>query len=507
LALFQAEYTASLLRDKGFDCEIVVLKTSGDLNQKDPIAELGQQGVFTHTLEQALLDHRIDVAVHSHKDLPTTQAKGLVIAAVSQRVNPKDVLICRRSSVDRSKALELKENAVVGTSSARRAMQITASRPDIEIQDLRGNVPTRIEKLIEGKYDAILLAAAGLERLEAFENELKHPDLQYFLLEESKFIPAPAQGVIAWECRRGDHQSLSALEQIHVEESKMTVRAERKLLYNLRAGCHAPVAAHASIRDGIIDFRVCVQDESESFPRFLRIRNPDPEVVVVEAMRRLRRSVPSSVFISRELGEESVFGRAMKAHGISCRAESLIDFEPNSFEIPAATKWIFFNSRTAVQYGQQALEADCKFAVIGQGTAKALRKKGVDPDFVVDPLNMEESALEFVKTVGTELVFFPGAEQSMRSIQKLAANLNFAEASSYTNTIRENIQLEPTELVIITSPLNARAYIESHPNRVRKQYIAIGSSTQKALYELGVRRCYVASRPSEMALVEAVFSA
>ena len=168
LALWQANYTKDVLEKKGHAVEIKIIETKGDVSQQwnTSFDKLEGKGFFTKELEEALLNKTIDVAVHSHKDLPTENPDGLIIAGVSSRENPADWLIMREECEDDTQKFSLKKGAKVGTSSARRKSQFLAFRPDIEIADLRGNVPTRIQKLKDGQYDAILLAAAGLERLE-----------------------------------------------------------------------------------------------------------------------------------------------------------------------------------------------------------------------------------------------------------------------------------------------------------------------------------------------------
>src|ERR1700752_3345912 len=168
LALWQANYTKTLLEKQGCEVEIKVISTEGDRSQdwNTSFDKLEGKGFFTKEIEEALLKNEIDLAVHSHKDLPTISPDGLMIAGVSDREDPSDLLIIRKEAVDEKEKFNLKQKAIVGTSSSRRKAQLLAFREDVEIKDLRGNVPTRIKKLQEGQYDAIILAAAGIERLE-----------------------------------------------------------------------------------------------------------------------------------------------------------------------------------------------------------------------------------------------------------------------------------------------------------------------------------------------------
>jgi len=188
LALWQANHVKSLLEKIGLKCELNIIKTKGDEIQHMNLDKLEGKGFFTKEIEDALLNHEADIAVHSHKDLPTEYHPDLVIAAVSDREDPSELLLIRKEAVDAKQKFALKKNATVGTSSARRKSQLLAFRSDAVLKDLRGNVPTRVQKLRDGMYDAILIASAGVERL-----ELNVEDFHVEKLDPKEFIPAPAQ--------------------------------------------------------------------------------------------------------------------------------------------------------------------------------------------------------------------------------------------------------------------------------------------------------------------------
>ena len=200
LALWQANHVLRKLRKLGLDAEVKIIKTQGDIIQDISLDKLEGKGFFTKELEDALLKKEIDLAVHSHKDLPTTSPEGLTIAAVSEREDAAELILIRKESVDNAKKFFFKKAAIVGTSSARRKSQLLAFRKDVIIQDLRGNVPTRIQKLRDKKYDAIMLAAAGVERLGIDLSEFK-----VIRLDPREFVPAPAQGVLGLQIRENDH--------------------------------------------------------------------------------------------------------------------------------------------------------------------------------------------------------------------------------------------------------------------------------------------------------------
>lgn len=250
LALWQAEFTQAELRRVGVESELVIIKTKGDLVQHLSFDKMEGKGFFTKEIEDALLRGDVDLAVHSMKDLPTSQPEGLVITAVSYRDNPADLLIIRPEAVVPGQIFKLKPGAAVGTSAARRKAQMRYFRPDVELKDLRGNVPTRVEKLRRGEYDAIFLAAAGVGRL-----GLDLAGLEIIELNPREFVPAPAQGVLAWQTHRDDLPTRRILKQIHHPEISAVTNVERRVLQLLDGGCQLPLGVHAT-RDAAGNFHV-----------------------------------------------------------------------------------------------------------------------------------------------------------------------------------------------------------------------------------------------------------
>jgi hydroxymethylbilane synthase len=241
LALWQAHFVKSRLEALGHTCSIHIIKTQGDQIQHLSLSKLEGKGFFTKEIEEALLKKEIDVAVHSHKDLETQQPEGLVVAAVSHREDPRDVLLVHPSARASSEPFGLKKHARVGTSSARRKAQMLHFRPDVELVDIRGNVPSRIEKLRSGAYDAILLAGAGIQRL-----KLNVEDLQPTWLHPEDFVPAPAQGVLAIQCREADTALRSILENIHHADVQEVIHIERSVLNRMNGGCQLPLGVFAT---------------------------------------------------------------------------------------------------------------------------------------------------------------------------------------------------------------------------------------------------------------------
>jgi hydroxymethylbilane synthase len=223
---------ADRLRGLGVSVELVEITTSGDREQRDPILEMNQQGVFTKEVQAAVLNGEADIAVHSLKDLPTETVEGMVLAAVPQRESANDVLV---SQVTKSLA-GLPAGAKVGTGSLRRQAQLRSLRNDLEIVGIRGNVDTRLRKLATGEYDAIVLAAAGLKRLNLAANIVEE-------LSPPRMLPAPGQGALGIECHREADEVLTLVGQLEHADSRAATDAERAMLALLHAGCSAPVGA------------------------------------------------------------------------------------------------------------------------------------------------------------------------------------------------------------------------------------------------------------------------
>jgi hydroxymethylbilane synthase len=240
LALWQAHFVQAELKKTGLDSRIEIIQTKGDAIQHLSFDKIEGKGFFTKEIEEALLDKRVDIAVHSHKDLETTPPEGLIVAAVSHRADPRELLLIHPDACDESQPLGLKPHAVVGTSSARRKAQLLAIRADIHLEDIRGNVPTRVQKLKDRQFDAIMLAKAGIDRL-----ELPVGDLIARVLDTDLLVPAPAQGVLAIQCRENEDELISALQAIHHADIQANIAIERGVLNRLQGGCQLPLGVYA----------------------------------------------------------------------------------------------------------------------------------------------------------------------------------------------------------------------------------------------------------------------
>ena len=249
LALWQANPVQSLLREahEGIDIELIKIVTEGDRILDRPLAEIGGKGLFLKELERAMLDGDADLAVHSMKDVPANMAEGLVLDAVLPRANPFDALVSR----DNRLLAELPSGSRIGTSSLRRKSQLLALRPDLEVTDLRGNVDTRLRKLDEGQYDAIILACAGLQRLglgERVSETLQPPD----------WLPASTQGIIGLQCRQDDTQTRALIKPLADHDTMVVASAERAVAQVLEATCQVPLAVHAVLKNGTVSLKSIV---------------------------------------------------------------------------------------------------------------------------------------------------------------------------------------------------------------------------------------------------------
>ncbi|HUX44652.1 MAG TPA: hydroxymethylbilane synthase [Terracidiphilus sp.] len=233
LALWQANHIAALLRGQGHTVEIQIIKTTGDRLQEVTFAQVGSKGMFTKEIEEALAAGQVDLAVHSLKDLPTELPAPFALAATPARVDPRDVFV----SIHHQSLVSLPIGAKVGTSSQRRRAQLKALRPDVEAVEFRGNVDTRLRKLAEGQVDAILLAAAGLDRLNKAEWIRER-------LDPEQFCPAAGQGSLGIETRKGDAATLAAVALLDDPATRFAVTAERAALAALGGGCQVPIGIH-----------------------------------------------------------------------------------------------------------------------------------------------------------------------------------------------------------------------------------------------------------------------
>jgi hydroxymethylbilane synthase len=244
LALWQARWVQARLQSFGMETRIEIIHTTGDKITDVALSKVGTKGLFTKEIEEALLGGAIDLAVHSLKDMPTELPDGLTLAAIPEREDPRDAMVGRSLA-----SLPLKGK--VGTSSLRRAAQLRATRPDLEIENIRGNVDTRLRKLDEGQYDAIVLASAGLRRL-GWENRITE------LLDPEVMCPAVGQGALAVETRADGGEAEGMARRLEHRESRIAVTAERAVLRAMGGGCQVPIGAHATVDGEVVQLRAII---------------------------------------------------------------------------------------------------------------------------------------------------------------------------------------------------------------------------------------------------------
>ncbi len=515
LALWQAHFTKSVLENNGISAELKIIKTKGDATQQWNLSfdKIEGKGFFTKELEDALLADEIDLAVHSCKDLPTEFPEGLTIAAYSKRANPFDILLIKKESVDETKILKLKENAIVGTSSARRKAQLLAFRPDFNLQDLRGNVPTRVKKLSEENYDAIVLASAGLERLNIDLNEFEKVELK-----APMFIPAPAQGVLAFQVRENDTELKKICQLLNDDDSSQITKIERKILHDFEGGCQIPLGVYAQRNEDEIDVWISQATAWDTIPKRTHVAIPyetdfSNENIISNlsenVVHQLKNPKSDTVFISSDLLENDYLMRVLKAHNYSVNYESFIDFNPLGFEYPEDADWLFFSSKNGVKYFfnsvQKKQNSKFKIAAINQGTAQAIYELGLQVDFSGQGSDLQKIASDF-DAIASGKIVFPQAKKSMQSIQKnLVKNMRVETLVVYENQPKQDMEERKESLLIFTSPMSAEAYFSKFPVHDKQQVISIGETTTKKLHEFSIKGVKTAFDPSNWCILDEIF--
>lgn len=276
LALWQSNHIASLLRKQYPDCQVSLKKivTKGDRILDVPLAQIGGKGLFTKEIETELLDGTVDLAVHSLKDMPTVLPEGLCLTAITTRANVGDAFVSNKYA----SFSELPQGAVLGTSSLRRKAQLLAVRPDLKIVDLRGNVDTRLRKLDEGQMDAIILAAAGLERL-------GHADRIREIIPTTVCLPAVGQGALAIECRSDNKEVRDMLAFLNDLPTKQATDAERAFLGLIEGGCQVPIGVHAEVENNNVKIEAVIASLDGS--KVLRNNITGPAVNAADLGRKL----------------------------------------------------------------------------------------------------------------------------------------------------------------------------------------------------------------------------
>lgn len=507
LALWQARHVQSMLEAIGLSSEIKIIKTQGDEIQHLSFDKLEGKGFFTKEIEEALMRSETDIAVHSHKDLPTESVSELIIAAVSEREDPSELLLILKNKVDPKKKFQLKKNALVGTGSNRRKAQMLAFRPDVEIKDLRGNVPTRIGKLRDGQYDAILIAAAGVERL-----AINLDEFHVERLDPKEFIPAPAQGVLAIQVRTADTELRAKLKQIHSSQSEVLTRIEREILHLFKGGCQMPIGVFSEYDEDteMYTVRASRAESGIQMPVSVYAESKDASVLPSRVIEKILQAKPCRVFISREVNDDSYLRNVLEGNSYKLEGRSLIETNPVPYANIPDTGWIFFSSKQAVKYffNQEPVLSSQKFACVGKATSEMLRRYNKRAEFIGSSTDTKMIGKQFAAKVGSEKVLFPQAKGSMRSVQQQFVKPDQVVDLVVYETIKKNSGQAPqADIYVFTSPSNVDAWFEVYKMDKTKHIIAMGDATANALRQHNVIMMSKTDSFDEAGLARAIFSA
>ena len=474
LALWQAHHVRNLLRKRGATVEIVVLKTRGDQIQNVSFDKMEGKGFFTKEIEKALLHKDVDLVVHSHKDLETTPPAGLIVAAVPPRGPAEDLLLVRREAVDVTTPFHVKRGGAVGTSSMRRKNQLKLSQPDLNVEPLRGNVITRIRKLCEGKYDAVMLAHAGVHRL-----ELELGDLHVHVLNPLNFVPAPAQGALALQMREGD-PNLSFVEVLNDESTVRAIGIERSILRDLEGGCQLPFGAY--VPEGTSDvYTYLGKSEGDFRHAWFDVKVNDVNEGSMLSELTSPKRWPNA-FITQNLPKSAplrnLFGaRGSAIHGASCVHVRHSD-NPTPGE-PMTNDWLFLGSpQCAALFASLHDISRYRIATMGAGTSQSLPSG--TPIAWTGSGNPERVFGELSQVVGDSAVWIPHANRTMR---RWEGHLLHAKPWHFYDVEAKVVQLPSHDVALVSSPSNAEGYKASGGTA---PVVAIGETTAKKVREIGL---------------------
>ena len=498
LALWQANYVKDQLKSIGLSSTIKIIKTKGDQIQHLSFDKIEGKGFFTKEIENELISNKIDLAVHSLKDLETNQPEGLCIAAVPTRENPADCLLINSKGIDRKQDLNLKDSALVGTSSARRKNQLLFFREDLQLRDLRGNVPTRVDKLRKGVYDAIVLAKAGLNRLDIDLKEFHVVDLSPHV-----FIPAPAQGALGLQVREEDDFLKEQLKKLNDATTSESIHFERAILNQLGGGCHSPFGAYSDL-DHMGNRQIWTTSANEV--NDIPTRCFGSNKIVEDIISKLNNNHPTfKVWISRELSNKTAFKRLIEKANGTITARSLISKEVVPLTSLPKTDWVFINSSFALDSIAIHIEKlkEKKWAAFGKATASYLQKVGVEPTFIGEG-SPKQVAQQFFNKLGKDTVFIPSSNLSLGTVQELIPSSQKDVVTTY-NTVYKKEKIPDQDCLVFTSPSNVEAYFFMN-KYVNQKVVSIGPSTTKALKEKEVLNVVESYASTELALADMVLS-
>lgn len=548
LAMWQTKHIAHLLQtaSPSVRCDLYPVVTQGDRRLDRPLPEIGGKGLFTAELEQALLDGRIDLAVHSLKDLPVQDVPGLVIGAIPARADVRDVLIAREGWT----LATLPPGAIVGTSSLRRQAQLAAYRPDLQVHPIRGNVDTRLRKVLEGDYHAAVMAAAGISRL-----DLRHHVTEW--LELDTMLPAPGQGALAVQCRADDVVILALLAALDDRAVRVAVTAERQVLKRLGGGCSAPVAAYATIGGrGAIHLRArvagvdgrCVVDAEASGEDSATLAETVAQLLLAQGAEEILVATrkPASevqplagkrVLITRAAHQVGELVMLLEAAGATPLVMPTVQTVPLAEQALSGLDitrygWIIFTSANAVRFfldlypqvksGNGRRDGRPAIAAVGPATASALVDSGISVDAMPATYTGTEvpAALGDIQGARILLPRSAIADDALPAALR-ASGAAVDELPLYTAVARfpDEVTLSSViaggvvDAVLFTSPSTVRGFVtvaadapELHALTQDAVLACIGPTTAAALAETGRSAHVTAAVHTVSGLVDALIT-
>lgn len=498
LAIWQAKYIQNLLNTTNITSELKIIITSGDKNQSwlKNFDKSEGKNFFTKELEDALLNQEIDIAVHSCKDVETLAFSNhseylLTIAGLSKRHTPNDILILHPESIDKSNILHFKKNAVIGTSSARRYAQIKTFRPDAEILPLRGNVPTRIQKFKDKQYDGIILAQAGVERL-----EIDLRNYYIYQLPLHYFVPAAGQGIIAIQIRKNDKDLFSIIQSISDKNSETNSKIEREIFQHIGGGCSQPIGIYAENTNHHHQLYISFNDDKNQASLLITKSHKDSNILIQEAKKtlnilqnHLKSQSEKKIFISKKIDENSYLKKIITRLHWQITDYPLIKTEALIKKPLPYFDWIFFNSKNAIKhyieiYDKHNLK-NKSIACISESSALLLEKEGITPNFIGKSNDINQIAEEFIQYCKKQTVLFPCSSISKQSIENIIQNVAHSIHFPIYQTITiPQTFIEDFDFLVFTSPSNARAFFQYNTPSNNSKIIALGKSTYDALLNI-----------------------
>ena len=520
LALYQSRLVAKMLEEAtGVRCQIEVIETKGDRILDKPLPEIGGKGLFTAELEDALRNGSIDVAVHSMKDLPVEDPDGLTLGAVPERVNPADVLIYDPAWADPTQPdLPLRQGCVIGTSSHRRRGALERLRPDLQFRDIRGNVPTRVDKVRRGDYGAAVFAAAGIDRL-----ELSLEGLLRFDLPVTVCTPAPSQGALAVQCRNDDRRVLDLLGKLHDKAAALCADTERDVLQRLGGGCSMPLGVLVTNSSNQYRLQAAFYSNPEhgtdrAAGLFLDLTGESPQQLAEHVATEWQPLINAplrdqEVVLLRPEGHGSDLEAALTIAGARTRNVPLtqttpvegVRFDAKDLEDRA----LAFTSARAVELFCKAAAAtdlgQLPVFTAGPATAAAAHHQGMTATCPANGSGGKALAELLLQTgVPKAGVLFPCAAERHPEFETVLrqAGHEVTPVPVYRTEMLPDAELVTTAetIVVFTSPSAVRAYLlVARPDAL---HVAIGPTTATAMQEASLRCDAVATSPTGQALVE-----